>query len=350
MATPCRSSIRPRRPSPIPAASSSSSRKARARSRPAAPRPGRPTTRRASRAHRAEIRAETDKLGWSFAIHRTDRPATELLLALHARMGAPPPGAAIERPRHRVRATREARMIAGLPLGFAQPLVLLGLLSLPVLWWLLRLIPPPPRRVDFPPDAAAVRHRAEGRNAGAHAVVADAAAADARGAADHRGRRARCGIRRSRPRRRRAPLALLIDDGWAAAAHLGRPRAHRRRPDRARRDRRPRRRDHAALGGRARHLARDAGAPRACGCASSSRSRIRSSAPTRCRRSRASSPRRPTSRCSGSPTASMSAAARSSSTELGQAAARQARSPWSKAASRPRMRWPPPTMRPARSP
>ena len=40
--------------------------------------------------HRAEIRAETDKLGWSFAIHRTDRPATELLLALHARMGAPP--------------------------------------------------------------------------------------------------------------------------------------------------------------------------------------------------------------------------------------------------------------------
>jgi len=39
----------------------------------------------------------------------------------------------------------------GLPLGFAQPLVLLGLLSLPVLWWILRLIPPRPRRVTFPP-------------------------------------------------------------------------------------------------------------------------------------------------------------------------------------------------------
>ena len=39
----------------------------------------------------------------------------------------------------------------GLPLGFAQPLVLLGLLSLPVLWWLLRLMPPRPRRVEFPP-------------------------------------------------------------------------------------------------------------------------------------------------------------------------------------------------------
>jgi hypothetical protein len=42
-------------------------------------------------------------------------------------------------------------MMSWLPLGFAQPLVLLGLLSLPVLWWLLRLIPPQPRRIDFPP-------------------------------------------------------------------------------------------------------------------------------------------------------------------------------------------------------
>jgi uncharacterized protein (DUF58 family) len=45
--------------------------------------------------HRAEIRAETDKLGWSFAIHRTDRQATELLLALHARLSQPPPGAVV---------------------------------------------------------------------------------------------------------------------------------------------------------------------------------------------------------------------------------------------------------------
>ncbi len=42
-------------------------------------------------------------------------------------------------------------MMPWLPLGFAQPLVLLGLLSLPVLWWLLRLIPPQPRRINFPP-------------------------------------------------------------------------------------------------------------------------------------------------------------------------------------------------------
>jgi uncharacterized protein (DUF58 family) len=38
--------------------------------------------------HRAAIRAETDQRGWSFAIHRTDRPASELLLVLHSRMGA----------------------------------------------------------------------------------------------------------------------------------------------------------------------------------------------------------------------------------------------------------------------
>jgi uncharacterized protein (DUF58 family) len=37
--------------------------------------------------HRAEIRAEVSRLGWSFTIHRTDRPANELLIALHARIG-----------------------------------------------------------------------------------------------------------------------------------------------------------------------------------------------------------------------------------------------------------------------
>jgi len=37
--------------------------------------------------HRAAIRAETDLRGWSLAIHRTDRPTSELLLVLHSRMG-----------------------------------------------------------------------------------------------------------------------------------------------------------------------------------------------------------------------------------------------------------------------
>jgi hypothetical protein len=42
-------------------------------------------------------------------------------------------------------------MSSFLPLGFTAPLVLAALLLLPVIWWLLRLIPPSPRRVSFPP-------------------------------------------------------------------------------------------------------------------------------------------------------------------------------------------------------
>jgi uncharacterized protein (DUF58 family) len=38
--------------------------------------------------HRADIRADTDRLRWSFTIHRTDRSAADVLLSLHARLGA----------------------------------------------------------------------------------------------------------------------------------------------------------------------------------------------------------------------------------------------------------------------
>ena len=47
--------------------------------------------------HRAAIRAETDHLGWSFIIHRTDRHASDLLLALHARLGGTSGGFDFER-------------------------------------------------------------------------------------------------------------------------------------------------------------------------------------------------------------------------------------------------------------
>ncbi len=47
--------------------------------------------------HRAAIRAETDRLGWSFIVHRTDRPASDILLKLHARMGAGLSGTGINR-------------------------------------------------------------------------------------------------------------------------------------------------------------------------------------------------------------------------------------------------------------
>jgi uncharacterized protein (DUF58 family) len=38
--------------------------------------------------HRAALRAECEQVGWSFTVHRTDRGPTELLFAIHARMGA----------------------------------------------------------------------------------------------------------------------------------------------------------------------------------------------------------------------------------------------------------------------
>ena len=39
----------------------------------------------------------------------------------------------------------------GLPLSFTEPWLLAGLIALPALWWLLRVIPPRPVKVDFPP-------------------------------------------------------------------------------------------------------------------------------------------------------------------------------------------------------
>jgi hypothetical protein len=39
----------------------------------------------------------------------------------------------------------------GLPIGFTSPLILLALLALPILWYLLRLVPPKPRLIRFPP-------------------------------------------------------------------------------------------------------------------------------------------------------------------------------------------------------
>ncbi|GBD41350.1 hypothetical protein HRbin39_00731 [bacterium HR39] len=41
--------------------------------------------------------------------------------------------------------------MAGLPLAFTHPLLLAALALLPVIWWLLRLTPPAPRRQRFPP-------------------------------------------------------------------------------------------------------------------------------------------------------------------------------------------------------
>src|SRR5271170_171089 len=108
-------------------------------------------------------------------------------------------------------------MIAGLPLGFAEPLVLIALVTLPALWLLLRLIPPRPRRINFPPTRLLLQIAPKEETPARTpwwltllrlllaAVVIVAAA----------------GPLWNPPltaMTTRAPIAILIDDGWAAAA------------------------------------------------------------------------------------------------------------------------------------
>src|SRR4029077_10520993 len=94
--------------------------------------------------HRAAIRAETDLRGWSFAIHRTDRPGSELLLVLHSRMGGNAQPTPVNT-RHPPATPGRPPIIVSFRLGFPQPVFCRALPSLPILWWLLRLVPPRPR-------------------------------------------------------------------------------------------------------------------------------------------------------------------------------------------------------------
>jgi hypothetical protein len=108
-------------------------------------------------------------------------------------------------------------VIGSLPLAFAQPLVLLGLLSLPVLWWLLRLVPPRPRRINFPPTRLlfeiAPKEETPSRTPWWLTLLRLTLAALVIIAA--------AGPQWHPPiaaANRAAPLLVMIDDGWAAAA------------------------------------------------------------------------------------------------------------------------------------
>src|SRR5215218_3805662 len=108
-------------------------------------------------------------------------------------------------------------MIAGLPLSFAQPLLLLGLLSLPVLWWLLRVMPPRPRRIEFPPTRLLFEIKPKEETPSrtpwwltllrltAAALVILAAAGPIWNPQTAAGGS-------------KAPLVILLDDGWSAAS------------------------------------------------------------------------------------------------------------------------------------
>jgi hypothetical protein len=108
-------------------------------------------------------------------------------------------------------------MIAAFPLSFAEPLLLLGLLSLPVLWWLLRVMPPRPRRVEFPPTRLlfdiAPKEETPSRTPWWLTALRLAAATLVILAAAGPIWNPQTGVAGSS-----APLMILLDDGWSAAA------------------------------------------------------------------------------------------------------------------------------------
>ncbi|THD65194.1 MAG: DUF4159 domain-containing protein [Bradyrhizobium sp.] len=107
--------------------------------------------------------------------------------------------------------------MAAFPLSFAEPLLLLGLLSLPVLWWLLRVMPPRPRRVEFPPTRLlfdiAPKEETPSRTPWWLTALRLAAATLVILAAAGPIWNPQAAIAGSS-----APLVILLDDGWSAAA------------------------------------------------------------------------------------------------------------------------------------
>jgi hypothetical protein len=105
----------------------------------------------------------------------------------------------------------------GLPLSFAEPVLLFGLLSLPLLWWLLRVMPPRPRRIEFPPMRLLFdikpKEETPSRTPWWLTALRLTAAALIILAAAGPIWNPLTGASASR-----APLAILIDDGWSAAA------------------------------------------------------------------------------------------------------------------------------------
>ena len=107
--------------------------------------------------------------------------------------------------------------MGALPLAFAQPLVLIGLVSLPILWWLLRLVPPRPRTISFPPTRLlfeiAPKEETPSRTPWWLTLLRLTLAALVIIAA--------AGPLWNPPlatANKAAPLLILLDDGWAAAS------------------------------------------------------------------------------------------------------------------------------------
>ena len=105
------------------------------------------------------------------------------------------------------------------PIAFLSPWLLAGLLALPVIWWLLRTIPPRPRRVEFPPTRILVgienRQKTPAKTPWWLTLLRMVAAAVlilalAEPVLNPNREAALSGS---------GPVVLVVDNGWAAAAH-----------------------------------------------------------------------------------------------------------------------------------
>ena len=107
------------------------------------------------------------------------------------------------------------------PIAFLSPWLLAGLLALPVIWWLLRTIPPRPRRLDFPPTRILVgienREKTPAQTPWWLTLIRMAAAALvilalAEPVLNPNRDKALTGT---------GPVVLVVDNGWSSAAHWG---------------------------------------------------------------------------------------------------------------------------------
>src|SRR5262249_36606540 len=119
--------------------------------------------------------------------------------------------------RARQRQSGAERMIFGLPLSFTEPLLLAGLLGLAGLWWGVRVVPPRPRRIEFPPTRLLFdiqpREETPSRTPWWLTALRLAAAALVIFAAAGPVWNPQTGLAGTR-----APLMILLDDGWSAAS------------------------------------------------------------------------------------------------------------------------------------
>jgi hypothetical protein len=102
-------------------------------------------------------------------------------------------------------------------IGFLQPLLLFGLLSLPIIWWLLRFTPPRPQEVAFPPIRLLLGLRSEEETPSrspwwltALRILIAALIIVALAGPVFNPQREPLGANR--------PLLLIVDNGWASAS------------------------------------------------------------------------------------------------------------------------------------